>query len=227
MLNPTMTFQEKTICMENIKLEISAAWQTQEHPADQMTVADELEHILFFMTDVLYRVLPPLYEDMKNSILRVYGEEAKKINLSNILSFASWVGGDMDGNPNVNAKTIRETMARQRALILNLYYNECSTLSAKLSQSSTRVTVNKDIQDKIDEYKESFPNAYHSLPRRHRGMPYRVLLRLIQERLQATHDDEAFPYTSASQFMRDIEIIAASLDQNKGQNAGLFAVIVF
>ena len=169
------------------------------------------------MTDVLYRVLPPLYEDMKNSILRVYGEEAKKINLSNILSFASWVGGDMDGNPNVNAKTIRETMARQRALILNLYYNECSALSAKLSQSSTRVTVNKDIQDKIDEYKESFPNAYHSLPPRHRGMPYRVLLRLIQERLQATHDDEAFPYTSASQFMGDIEIIAASLDQNKGQ----------
>lgn len=224
MLNPTMTFQEKTICMENIKLEISTAWQTQEHPADQMTVADELEHILFFMTDVLYRVLPPLYEDMKNSILRVYGEEAKKINLSNILSFASWVGGDMDGNPNVNAKTIRETMARQRALILNLYYNECSALSAKLSQSSTRVTVNKDIQDKIDEYKESFPNAYHSLPPRHRGMPYRVLLRLIQERLQATHDDEAFPYTSASQFMGDIEIIAASLDQNKGQNAGLFAV---
>ena len=45
MLNPTMTFQEKTICMENIKLEISTAWQTQEHPADQMTVADELEQL--------------------------------------------------------------------------------------------------------------------------------------------------------------------------------------
>ena len=224
MLNPTMTFQEKTVCMENIKLEISTAWQTQEHPSDQMTVADELEHILFFITDVLYRVLPPLYEDMQNAIHRVYGEEAKDISLSNILSFASWVGGDMDGNPNVNAKTIRETMARQRALILNLYFNECGSLSAKLSQSSSRVEVNHDVHSKIEEYKESFPNAYHSLPPRHRGMPYRVLLRLIQERLQATHDDEAFPYTSASQFLEDIEIIASSLAKNKGCSAGLFAV---
>ena len=224
MLNPTMTLQEKTVCMENIKLEISTAWQTQEHPSDQMTVADELEHILFFITDVLYRVLPPLYEDMQNAIHRVYGAGAKDIHLSNILSFASWVGGDMDGNPNVNAKTIRATMARQRALILNLYFNECASLSAKLSQSSSRVQVDHAVHNKIEEYKESFPNAYHSLPLRHRGMPYRVLLRLIQERLQTTHDDEAFPYTSASQFLEDVEIIASSLAQNKGHSAGLFAV---
>ena len=170
-----------------------------------MTVADELEHILFFITDVLYRVLPPLYEDMQNAIHRVYGAEAKDLHLSNILSFASWVGGDMDGNPNVNAKTIRATMARQRALILNLYFNECASLSAKLSQSSSRVQVDQAVYNKIEEYKESFPNAYHSLPPRHRGMPYRVLLRLIQERLQTTHDDEASPYTSASQFLEDVE----------------------
>ena len=224
MLNPTMTAQEKMVCIENIKLEVSTSWQTQEHPLDQMTVADELEHILFFITDVLYRVLPPLYEDLQNSILRVYGEAAKEINISNILSFASWVGGDMDGNPNVNAKTIRETMARQRALILNLYFNECGSLSRKLSQSSTRVRVDADILEKINEYKESFPNAFHSIPPRHREMPYRVLLRLIQERLQATHDDEAFPYAKASQFKADINLIAKSLNNNKGHNAGLFAV---
>ena len=189
-----------------------------------MTVADELEHILFFITDVLYRVLPPLYEDIQNSVLQVYGEEAREINISNILSFASWVGGDMDGNPNVNAKTIRETMARQRALILNLYFNECGALSSKLSQSSTRVSVDPAIFEKIDEYKESFPNAFHSIPPRHREMPYRVFLRLIQERLKATHDDEAFPYTQASQFKTDICILANSLNNNKGHNAGLFAV---
>jgi phosphoenolpyruvate carboxylase len=55
-------------------------------------------------------------------------------------------------------------------------------------------------------------------------MPYRVLLRLIQERLQATHDDEAFPYAKASQFKADINLIAKSLNNNKGHNAGLFAV---
>ena len=30
-----------------------------------MTVADELEHVLFFVTDVLYRAMPPFYEDIR------------------------------------------------------------------------------------------------------------------------------------------------------------------
>ena len=55
-------------------------------------------------------------------------------------------------------------------------------------------------------------------------MPYRVFLRLIQERLQATFDDTANPYEKAAEFQADIELIADSLEQNKGQFAGLFAV---
>ena len=55
MLNPTMTVQETHTCHENIKLEMTTGWQTDENPSEQMTVADELEHVMFFMTDVLYR----------------------------------------------------------------------------------------------------------------------------------------------------------------------------
>jgi len=55
-------------------------------------------------------------------------------------------------------------------------------------------------------------------------MPYRVFLRLIQQRLQATYDDDAYPYESAAEFGSDIELIAASLAANKGEHAGLFAV---
>jgi phosphoenolpyruvate carboxylase len=55
-------------------------------------------------------------------------------------------------------------------------------------------------------------------------MPYRVFLRLVQQRLQATYDDDAYPYESAAEFQADIELIGTSLDANKGQHAGLFAV---
>jgi len=113
MLNPTMTAQEKHACIENIKLDVTTGWQTQEHPAERMTVSDELEHVLFFVTDVLYRAIPPFYEDIENAAIRIFGDDAKDLVIPNILHFASWVGGDMDGNPNVNAKTIRSTMARQ------------------------------------------------------------------------------------------------------------------
>ena len=68
MLNPTMTEQEIKVSTENIKLEATTGWQTDEHPSEQMTVADELEHVLFFVTDVLYRAMPPFYEDVEHAV---------------------------------------------------------------------------------------------------------------------------------------------------------------
>jgi len=224
MLNPTMTAQETSACIENIKLEVTTGWQTDEHPSEQMTVADELEHVLFFVTDVLYRAMPPFYEDIENAAVRIYGSEAESLKVPRIVEFASWVGGDMDGNPNVNAKTIRSTLARQRSLILDIYYKECGAIAGKLSQSGDRINIDQGIEDKITEYRAAFQNAYHAVPARHREMPYRVLLRLIQQRLQATYDDDAYPYESPKQFESDIMLIADSLRANKGQYAGLFVV---
>ena len=224
LLDPTMTAQETHACHANIRLLITTGWQTDEHPSERMTVADELEHILFFMTDVLYRATPPFYEDIKMALSRIYGKDGEKITVPSILRYASWVGGDMDGNPNVNAKTIRATLARQRSLILDLYFNECASISAKLSQTKERVGFSEEITAKIDEYRGVFQNAYHAVPARHRNMPYRVFLRLVQQRLQSTYDDDIFPYEKFGQFRADINLIADSLKANKGEHAGLFAV---
>ena len=224
MLNPTMTPQETKAALANIRLLITTGWQTEEHPSEQMTVADELEHVLFFLTDVLYRAVPPFYEDIEAAIDRIYGDDARDVRVPPLLQFASWVGGDMDGNPNVNAKTIRATLARQRSLILDLYYNECAALSAKLSQSTSNIGVSDDVLARIEEYRGVFQHAWHAVPARHRDMPYRVLLRLIQQRLQSTYDDDVFPYEKVRQFEKDIRIIADSLRANKGEHAGLFTV---
>jgi phosphoenolpyruvate carboxylase len=224
LLNPSMTPQETAAALQNIRMLATTGWQTAEHPSEQMTVADELEHILFFMTDVLYRSMPPFYEDIRSAVNRVYGDESKKLEIPDLVHFASWVGGDMDGNPNVNAKTIRATLARQRSLILDLYFNECAAISAKLSQSVDCATFSQGMLDKIEEYRGIFQNAYHAVPARHREMPYRVFLRLIQQRLQSTYDDDIYPYERVEQLLEDIELIAESLSCNKGRHAGLFVV---
>jgi len=224
LLNPTMTAHETHVSHENIRLLMTTGWQTDENPSEQMTVADELEHVLFFITDVLYRAIPPFYEDIEIAIARIYGEEAKAIKVPIIARFASWVGGDMDGNPYVNAKTIRATLARQRSLVLDLYYKECASLSEKLSQAISRIGVSEAVMERIDEYRGVFQNAYHAVPARHRDMPYRVLLRLVQQRLQSTYDDDIFPYEKVGRFRADIQMIADSLEAHQGAHAGLFAV---
>ncbi|MEM7612201.1 MAG: phosphoenolpyruvate carboxylase, partial [Pseudomonadota bacterium] len=171
-----------------------------------------------------YRVIPPFYENLTDALQEVYGDEGSNIALPTLTRFASWVGGDMDGNPNVGAKTIRNTLARQRSLILDLYYRECATVAGKLSQCRDRVAFDPSIDELIQRYRQHFSKAWGEVPSRHRDMPYRVLFRLIQARLQATYDDDAYPYESPEEFRADVQTIADSLTANHGTHAGLFAV---
>jgi phosphoenolpyruvate carboxylase len=224
MLDPYMTPQEERSTLGQIRMEMTTGWQTEEHPDTQVRVSDEAEHVLFFLTDVLYRMIPPFYEGLEEAVAMVFPEHGGRLRPPTVVRFGSWVGGDMDGNPNVTAKSLREALSRQRALVLDLYYNECLSLARQLSQSESRTSVSEEIGRRSKLYALHFPQAAHAVPARHRQMPYRVYLRLVAARLQATYDDAAFPYESPEEFIADIELVADSLRANRGQNAGLFAV---
>ncbi len=224
MLDPFMTPQEEASTLGQVRMEMTTSWQTEEHSDTQVRISDEAEHVLFFLTDILYRMVPPFYEGFESAITSVYPEYGGRMRVPTLLRFGSWVGGDMDGNPNVTAKNLRESLSRQRALILDLYYNDCLSLARQLSQSDNRTAVDEEIEQRSELYAKHFVQAAHSVPARHRQMPYRVFLRLVAARLQATYDDAAFPYESPEEFIADIELVADSLRANKGRNAGLFAV---
>jgi phosphoenolpyruvate carboxylase len=224
MMDPYMTPQELEATLGQIRLEMTTGWQTSEYPVEGIRLRDEAEHVLFFLTDVLYRIIPPFYESLESALAATFPEYGGRIRVPSVVRFCSWVGGDMDGNPNVTAKGIRETLGRQRALVLDLYYHECQELARHLSQDLSRIGVSDDLMHQSRLYSGHFPEAANSVPARHRQMPYRCFLRLVGARLQATYDDAAFPYESPTEFIADIELIAASLRANKGTHAGLFLV---
>jgi phosphoenolpyruvate carboxylase len=224
MMDPYMTPPELEATLGQIRQEMTTGWQTSEQPEEGVRLRDEAEHVLFFLTDVLYRMIPPFYESFESALRMVFGERGAQIRLPILVRFGSWVGGDMDGNPHVTAKSIRETLARQRSLALNLYYRECQDLAGHLSQSTNRVGVSEEVERQAALYAGHFPEAASTVPARHRQMPYRRFLRLVGARLQATYADDAFPYESPEEFIADIELIASSLRANRGTHAGLFAV---
>ncbi len=224
MQNPALTPREFAAALDAVRTEVTTIWQTEENPSEARTVFDELEHTLFFLTEVIYRVIPAFYEAIDAALRSAYGPETSVPELPAIVRFASWIGGDMDGNPDITARTLRETLARQRSLILNLYHRECRDLENKLSHTTSRIGVDGKVHERIRQYTGHFSKDMGAVPLRHRDMPYRVLLRLMQARLQATHDDGSYPYESAEEFLDDVRLIARSLTHNKGANAGLFAV---
>jgi len=130
----------------------------------------------------------------------------------------------MDGNPDVHAKTIRETLARQHQVIMHTYFEECQALAQRLSQSASRVSASADLGKRVEEYMRLQPGARAITPVRHDRMPYRVFLAQIGERLRSSYEGRSSGYENARQFREDLALIAASLKANKGANAGLFYV---
>lgn len=223
-LDPTLTPHETRTIWSSIRMELTAAWQTEEHPRERLTVADEREQILFYLVEILYRVVPAFYEELAQALEKVYGVPADSIELPPLLHFGSWVGGDMDGNPDVHAKTIRETLARQQHVIINRYFEECQTVAHRLSQSASRISISPELANRIEQYMSLLPGARAITPARHDRMPYRVFLAQIGERLRCTYDGRANGYEKAQQLRDDVRILAASLQANKGTNAGLYYV---
>jgi phosphoenolpyruvate carboxylase len=223
-LDPTLAPNEMRSIAGRLRTELTAAWQTEDHPREKLTVADEREHVLFYLVQILYRVVPAFYDEISQALEKLYGVPAETLELPTILRFGSWVGGDMDGNPDVNAKSVRETLARQQQVILNAYFAECQSLVQQLSQSASRISVSPQLTARIDDYMTLLPSARISVSSRHDRMPYRVFLAQIGERLRHTYDGRANGYAEPRQFRADVQLIADSLLANKGAHAGLFFV---
>jgi phosphoenolpyruvate carboxylase len=223
-LDPSRTPGERRATIERVRTELTTGWQTAGNSRDRLTVADEREHVLFFLVEVIYEVIPGFYEEVEAALRQVYGQAADAVRVPEILHFGSWVGGDMDGHPDVHAKTIRESCLRHQQLIVNRYFLEAQALAERLSQSANRIAVSPEVAARIEQYRGLIPAAQASTPASHDRMPYRVLLGQIEERLRATYEGSSGHYDHVGQLVDDLELIAASLATNRGGNAGLFHV---
>ncbi len=219
-----MTPDERASLEGRLRAEVTITWQTDEQPAVRPSVADEVEHVVFYLSDVLYRVVPPLYEALSSALDETYGAGAGQNLATSLLRFGSWVGGDMDGNPNVGADTIMATLARQRELVLSRYREEVRQLFDHLSQSRTRVDFDDRLLERLDAYRELLPRTAAGMPSRYDEMPYRALLWLIWARLGATGEGSDEGYPDAAALAEDLELVATSLERHRGRHAGLFAV---
>ncbi|WP_313347033.1 phosphoenolpyruvate carboxylase [Stenotrophomonas sp.] len=201
------------------RMALTASWQTTDSSPVRPTVDDEREHVGFYLVQVLYRVIPVLYESLQQALLDTYGDT---VPLPRLLRFGTWVGGDMDGNPNVDAGTIRHTLDAQRQAVLGRYQKDLLQLASLLSQSTERIAVSDALQARVAHYQQLLPQVA-SRPR-HADMPYRLLNDRMRARVQATLDDADGGYASPQELEDDITLILDSLHANKGDHAGGFAV---
>ena len=210
---------EQAADVARMRMALTASWQTADSSPERPSVDDEREHVGFYLTRVLYRVMPVFYESLEQALLDTWG---RSLPLPRLLRFGTWVGGDMDGNPNVDGGTITATLNAQRSAVLELYLKDLLKLASLLSQSTELIGVSDAVRARVAEYRQLLPQV-QSRPR-HADMPYRLLNDRMRARLQATLDDAPGAYASPEEFIGDIQLILDSLEANKGKHAGWFSV---
>ena len=223
---PGLLAAERARRLAAMRCEFAAAWQTEEG-ASAPSVADEVEHVLFYLVDVVYEVVPMLEEALDAAFLAAYGPEAGETGAggapavrSPTLRFGSWVGGDMDGNPNVNASTLVHASGRHRQRLAERYLEEVDQLSDALSQSEARVQVSAELLARLAAARAAAPGTL--VPARHAGMPYRILLHHVAHRLRAGVADAPEGYVGPDELEADVGAIVRSLVASRGEHAGAF-----
>ena len=159
---------------DSIRRQIALLWQTRPLRRERLYVADEIETALAYMRDIFLPVIPALHARWK----RALGTRAPSF-----LKLGNWIGGDRDGNPNVNADTLRYALRRQSEVLIGHYLDMLHALGAELSISTELSEVTPEVIALAD--------ASHDQGVARRDEPYRRALAGIYARLAANYADIA------------------------------------
>ena len=209
----TLTPDEREEIEALLAARVLVMWQTRMLRPVKLTVADEIENGLSFFRYTFLTELPRLYDAVAREVARRY--PGLQIGAAPFFRIATWIGGDRDGNPNVDASTLQRALARQSGLVFGHYLAEVHQLGAELALARLLVEVTPAL--------ECLSNASPDTSKHRQDEPYRRALTGIYARLAATaralcgfevarHEVADAPgYATPDEFIAGLDVIAHSL----------------
>lgn len=193
---------------------IATLWHTRMLRRQKLTVLDEIDNALSYYNSTFFRAIPRLYQDLAR-LLR----HSPTQPLPPFLRMGSWIGGDRDGNPFVDAATLDEALQRQARTAFSFYLTEVQALGSELSLSGSLGSASPEL---LALSLASQDSSAHRLDE-----PYRRACIHIYARLAATAEAltgaplatrrtyAAHPYQNAQGFLADLETVSTSLEQHR------------
>ncbi len=109
---------------------IAESWHTDEIRRARPTPQDEAKWGFAVIENSLWHAVPAAMRELDRRVSGVLPLDVMPF------AFASWMGGDRDGNPSVTAQVTREVLLLGRRLAAELYRRDVVELSAALSMSA-------------------------------------------------------------------------------------------
>jgi len=191
--------------------QITILWQTRPLRSVRPVVGDEIASALSYLANFI-EVLPRLHARW---------EAIAGATLPPFLRPGTWIGGDRDGNPNVNAATLETALAKAAEVAIGHYLDELDALGAELSMSAANVAVTAELAALADAGGDTSASRADE--------PYRRALSGVYARTAASFAAlaghaarrpgivPAIAYPRASGLHADLVTIAASLTAHGGR----------
>ncbi|MCO8042370.1 phosphoenolpyruvate carboxylase [Acinetobacter bohemicus] len=162
-----LTPREHQAVLNELKQLITSAWQTDEIRQHRPTPIDEAKWGFTTIEQTLWNAVPKFIREL-DGLVQEHCTQPLPLSVAPV-RFASWMGGDRDGNPNVTHQVTQEVLWLSRWKAADLYLRDIEDLRWELS-----------IQQCSEELQQALGQAHPE--------PYREYLRDTRERLKATRN---------------------------------------
>src|SRR5471032_2243505 len=161
-----LTTAEREQIRQRLQRLIAEAWHTEEIRRTRPTPVDEAKWGFAVIEHSLWQAIPNY---LRKADLALHAATGLRLPLEAApIRFASWMGGDRDGNPNVTAAVTREVLLLARWMAADLYLRDVDQLAAELSMQQASDALRQVAGDSAE--------------------PYRAVLKQLLERLRATRN---------------------------------------
>lgn len=160
-----LTTREREEIIEGLQRLISEAWHTDEIRYERPTAVDEAKWGFAVVENSLWYAIPRFMRELDRVVQELLGQPLP-LDCSP-LNFASWMGGDRDGNPNVTSEVTREVLLLSRWMAVDLFSRDVEALRAELSMAEASPEMTAHLEESSRE-------------------PYRAVLGELRRKLLAT-----------------------------------------
>lgn len=192
---------ERNAELAALRRNILAAWRTDEIRQHRPTPVDEAKWGFTAIEQTLWKAVPDFLREFDDALFAATGKPLPPERAP--IRFASWMGGDRDGNPNVTHTVTREVILLARWMAADLFYRDVDALRTGLSMECCSDALREKVGPDSRE-------------------PYRDVLREVRHRLELTRQwasaalrneqaDETGIYQSSQELMQPLQLCYESL----------------
>lgn len=153
---------------------VCEAWHTNEIREHRPTAVEEAKWGFAVIENSLWDAVPKFLREFDKALSDNY--QVQLPLTARPIRFASWMGGDRDGNPNVTAKVTREVLSLSRWMAADLYLRDVRALMTHLSMWDAST----ELMSLAQQYAGDAPQNSNE--------PYRIVLSKLRELLSNTRE---------------------------------------